>query len=311
MIKILITSRDFGLIDKRPLKILEKKKFKIDIYKKSQEINENELIKKIRNIDVLIAGTEKISKKILNYSNKLKCISRVGIGLDCIDLLAARKKNIKVFNTPDEPTEGVVEFIIAQMFSCSRMIFQHNLEIKKKKWKPKNNPSIKNLKIGLLGLGRVGSGVLEKLNLLGIKKIFVHDINKIRKSKKMKFSIVSKKKLYKECDILSIHVPLNKNTKNMISAKELKLMKKEAIIINTSRGGIINENDLIKTLKKKKFKAVALDVFKNEPYKGDLIKFERCILTPHIASSTNEGRVAMEIKAVRNSLNYLNKMNLL
>ena len=160
-------------------------------------------------------------------------------------------------------------------------------------------------------MGRVGSGVLEKLNLLGIKKIFVHDINKIRKSKKMKFSIVSKKKLYKECDILSIHVPLNKNTKNMISAKELKLMKKEAIIINTSRGGIINENDLIKTLKKKKFKAVALDVFKNEPYKGDLIKFERCILSPHIASSTIEGRVAMEIKAVRNSLNYLNKMNLL
>ena len=137
MIKILITSRDFGLIDKRPLKILEKKKFKIDIYKKSQEINEKELIKKIRNIDVLIAGTEKISKKILNYSNKLKCISRVGIGLDCIDLLAARKKNIKVFNTPDEPTEGVVEFIIAQMYSCSRMIFQHNLEIKNKKMETK------------------------------------------------------------------------------------------------------------------------------------------------------------------------------
>ena len=180
------------------------------------------------------------------------------------------------------------------------------MSIKKGKWLKLIGLRIPFIKIGILGLGRVGFSLANALVKLGVKQIYYNDLKKKITNKKIIYK--SKDYIFKNCDLVSINLPETKNTKNFIDKKIFNKMKKNSFLINTSRGEIINENDLYNFLKKGFFAGVALDVFNKEPYYGKLKEFERCILTPHVASHTIDCRNKMEIEATENLIDFFKKI---
>jgi len=176
------------------------------------------------------------------------------------------------------------------------------IDLKKKKWKPIISKSLTDMTVGILGYGKIGKLLSKKLISLGVKKILVNDIKKFR-NKRIVFC--NKNYLLKNSELLSINLELNKKTENFISFKQVKMMRKGIFIINSSRGKILNEKSLVYGLKKKIIRGVFLDVFSNEPYKGDLLKIKNIFFTPHISSFTFSARQKMENEAIKNLINNL------
>ncbi len=161
------------------------------------------------------------------------------------------------------------------------------------------------LKIGIIGLGRIGSGLADKLLKIGCKKIFYNDLKKKKTNTNIFFK--SKAYIFRNCDLLCLTLPETIKSRNLLNKKIFKKMKKNSFIINTSRGELINEKDLLDFLNKGYFSGIALDVFNNEPYRGKLIEFNRCILTPHIGSHTIDCRNKMELEATKDVINFFKK----
>lgn len=308
--KIFISTQPFGQINSKPIDILNKQNLKFIINPFNRKCTEKELRKYLKDTEILIAGTDRISKSTLDLSPNLKLIARVGVGLDGIDLNYAKKKGIKISYTPLAPVSAVSELTIANMLSLIRNIHIANFEMHKKKWQRYFGYDIKNISIGIIGVGKIGTLVIKKLLALGAKNIMINDIKKdieIDKKYKKKVLRTSKQEIYKKCKLISLHLPLYKKTFNMISHSQLKKMSKDTMLINTSRGGIINEEDLFYALKNNIISSAALDVFENEPYKGKFSNLDNCLLTSHMGSMTHTCRSNMEIEATKEVIRFINK----
>lgn len=303
--KIYISTYPFCETSLRPLILLNKNKIKYVINKKKRKHTEKEIFKIISEYDGLIADTEPLTKAVLQNTDKLKIISRVGIGLNSVDLHAAKNKKIAVAYTPDAPTMAVVDLTIALIFCCLRNIIKHHENMKKNIWIRYSGQRLKYKKIGIIGLGRIGLKVSKMLLKMGAEKIFYNDLIKKKINKKIIYK--SKKFIYKNCDIITFHLPLTNLTYNLFSEKDFKILKKNCIIINTARGEIINEKDLFLFLRKNQEAIAAIDVFNKEPYKGELTKLKNCILTPHIGSMSIDCREKMELEATQNIINFFKK----
>lgn len=299
LFKILITTVPFGDVDPTPLKLLnEISNLKYVINPIGRKLKEQELVELVPDYDIIIAGTEPITRRVLENGKKLKLISRVGIGLDSVDLQAAKELGIKVSYTPDAPAPAVAELTMAQMLNMLRRVPFVDRKIRSGIWQRIHGERISNATVGIIGTGRVGSRVLRHLQGFGPKRILVNDLNPDQNLYKMYHAkFADKEVIYKEADVITLHVPLTQLTYNMITKEQIDLMKKNVCLINTSRGGIINERDLYETLLNKRISAAAIDVFENEPYSGNLIELDNCFLTCHMGSMTNDCRAAMEIQA--------------
>ncbi|MDC0599156.1 phosphoglycerate dehydrogenase [Candidatus Pseudothioglobus singularis] len=304
--KILITTVPFGKNDRTPLDILESNNIYYLINPLDKKLTEDELISLVSDFDIIIAGTENISKKVIDKAKNLKMISRVGIGLDSVDLLAAKKNDIVVSYTPDAPAPAVTDLTMGLMYSLLRNIHKANIQLHQNKWQRYFGNRLINCCIGIIGAGRVGSNVIRNLKALGCNKIYYYD-KKVRLKVEDGEHVVfkSKEEIYNISDIISFHLPLDEETKNMITIKEMNLMKKNALLINTSRGGIINEDDLNTALKDKLIMGAAIDVFEQEPYSGKLMEHDNCILTAHMGSMSFDCRARMEIEAVEEVIRFI------
>ncbi|MDC0065526.1 lactate dehydrogenase [Verrucomicrobia bacterium] len=299
MKKALITTVPFAKRNRLSLKLIEDAGIEYIINPHNRKPNEKQLIELVDRCDYIIAGTEKISNRVMQKAANLKLISRVGVGLDGVDLIAAKKNNINVSYTPDAPTPAVVELTIGLMFSLLRSIHVANLQLHRDEWERIFGKRIFDVKIGIIGVGRIGTGVLRTLGAIGVKTIYVNDLKpKENFNEALNLIWENKEQIYKEADIISLHLPLTNLTKNMIQRGELLSMKKKAMIINTSRGGIVNEDDLYDVMKEGHLSGVALDVYEEEPYAGKLKEIDRCLLTAHMGSMTTDCRSRMEIEAV-------------
>ena len=304
-LKVLVTATPFCENSLFPKKILKDNEIDYNLNPKKRKLTEVEIFNLIKPYDGIIADLEPLNKKVLSNAKNLKIISRVGIGVDNIDLKYAKTREIVVANTPDAPTEAVIELNLSLIFALIRNLSIHNNDIRNLKWERKYGLSIKFLKIGILGLGRIGLGLSEKLFQIGASEIYYNDLFKKKTKKKLIYK--SKDYIFRNCDVLCLTLPETNKTTGLLNKKVFKKMKKDSFLINTSRGDLINEKDLIHFLKKGYFSGVGLDVFHNEPYKGELIKFKRCILTPHIGSHTIDTRNRMEIEATKNLVNFFKK----
>lgn len=306
--KVLITTVPFGEINRTPLDLLEKNKIEYLINPLNKKLTSNELAEIVTDFDVIIAGTEQITKEVMDKATNLKMISRVGIGLDSVDLLEAEKRNINLSYTPDAPAPAVAELTIGMMLVLLRSMHVSNSQMHSGAWHRFFGKRLSEVTIGVIGLGRIGLGVLRHLKSFGSPRILVNDVYTNQKkyiSQEFNIEWVEKEKIYQEADIVSLHLPLTSLTKNLIQKKQLLSMKKDAIIINTSRGGIINENDLYNVMHSGHLSGAAVDVFENEPYNGPLKKIERCLLTSHMGSMSVDCRVKMEIEATEEVIRYL------
>lgn len=307
MARILITTVPFGNKNDLPIRQLEANGIQYVINPLGRKLKEDELTELVGDVEVLIAGTEPITEKVMANAPRLKLISRVGIGLDSVDLMAAERRGIKVSYTPDAPAPAVAELTIGLMFSLMRSIHVANAQMHRGEWHRYFGRRIGDLTVGIVGAGRIGARVLRHLAVLGAGRLLVNDINPaackgdgIAAAEPAELDVI-----YREADIVSLHVPLTAHTKNMVRREDLLRMKPDAMIVNTARGGIINEDDLADVLGAGHLSGAAVDVFCEEPYQGRLASIERCLLTSHMGSMSIDCRTRMEIEATQEAIRYL------
>lgn len=306
MAKVLITTVPYADKNKFPLELLEGAGIEYLINPLGRRLTEDELANMVADFDVIIAGTEPITDKVMSHASKLKFISRVGIGLDNVDLIAAKKRDIYVSYTPDAPAPAVAELTIGLMLSLLRHVHVSNAQMRRGEWQRHFGRRIPEVTIGIIGTGRIGGRVLRRLAAFGSPRVLVNDLHPDpHVADKLKLEWVDKQTIYREADVISLHIPLTEHSKNMIRYEHLKSMKKDAIVINTSRGGIINEHDLACVLNEGHLLGAAIDVFEQEPYAGELSQIERCLLTSHMGSMSVDCRTKMEIQATEEVVRFL------
>ena len=306
MAKVLITTVPFGKNNRFPLDLLENAGIEYLVNPHNKKLTENQLSELIGDFEVLIAGTEPITDKVMSQAPKLKLISRVGIGLDSVDLNAAKKRGIKISYTPDAPAPAVAELTLSMILTLLRSVHVSNLQMHHGNWERIFGRRLTDVTVGIIGVGRIGTHLLRCMSGFGKINILANDImpnNKLNRDFNLEW--VTKDQIYKESDIISLHLPLTSLTRNMICREQLLQMKKGAFVINTSRGGIINEDDLHKAMEEGHLGGAAIDVFENEPYTGKLIEIDRCLLTAHMGSMSIDCRSQMEIEATEEAVRFL------
>jgi D-3-phosphoglycerate dehydrogenase len=284
-------------------------------------IKNEDLKKIIGQYDAIItrSGTS-ITAGLIENPGKLKIIGRAGVGVDNIDIEAASKKGIIVLNAPTGNTLAATELTMGIMLAAARKIPLANDSLKKGKWDRKQFLGIElyNKTLGIIGLGRIGSNVAIRAKSFGMK-IIAYDPY-IKKSKADSLGVIlydSLNDLLKEVDIITFHTPLTGKTRNMITAKEIALMKENVIFVNCARGGIVNEDDLYDSLQSGKTFAAGVDVFEQEPPESNkLLSLNNVFATPHIGANTMEGQEAVAMIIAEQVLNalhdrpYLNAVNI-
>jgi D-3-phosphoglycerate dehydrogenase len=304
---VFISTVPFGEIDSYPVDILKKESnCEFVINPLGRKLNEDELTEIIKDYDILIAGTEPITSGVMNNAPNLKLISRVGIGLDNVDLLRAKELGINVSYTPDAPAPAVAELTIGHILSACRRMPLVDRKLRDGIWQRIMGQRLSNQVVGIIGTGRVGSRVLKHLQGFLPKRILVNDIRPDHNLYDLYHAeLVSKEIIYRECDIITLHVPLTPQTSPLITKKELELMKPNVFLINTARGGVVDEKNLFNALKSRKIGAAAIDVFDTEPYGGELLTLDNCYLTCHMGSCTVDCRLEMEKLAAEEAVRFI------
>ena len=306
MPKALITTVPFADKNRLPLELLEAAGIDYLINPLGRKLKEEELAEMVADFDVIIAGTEPITDLVMSRASRLKLISRVGIGLDSVDLLSAERRGIRVSYTPDAPAPAVAELTLGLMLTLLRSVHVANLQMHNGNWQRHFGRRISEVTIGIIGVGRIGGRVLRRIAGLGTPIVLVNDIRPDKDVvPELKLEWVGKDEIFRQADLISLHVPLTVHTKNMIRREHLLQMKPDALLINTSRGGIINEQDLAEVMRAGHLGGAAIDAFVHEPYAGDLASIERCLLTSHMGSMSVDCRTRMEIEATEEAVRFL------
>ena len=302
---ILVSLSTFAAIDKRPLSMLEESGCRFRIHASGKRITREELIQEGPDAAVIVAGVESYDAATLARLPALRCISRCGVGVDAIDLAAARERGIVVTNTPTIPTEAVAELALSMFLSLSRNLRPQANLMGARRWERLNAHLLAGRTVGLLGLGRIGRRVAELCRAFNTKVVAHDPQGDPVVAEALGVALVGKKELLDQADIVSLHASSGGAEEVLIGAPELKLMKPEAVLVNLARGGMVDEAALVEALRTGELAGAGLDVFGEEPYRGPLCDFDQVILTPHSATSTLETRAAMEAQCVENALAFL------
>lgn len=300
-IKVLITPRTFETRGKAYLKRLEKEGYEIILNPYGRVLKEEELIKLIRDIDGIIVGIDPLTEKVLENASKLKVISKYGVGVDNIDIETAKKLGIIVTNTPSANSNAVAELTIGLIFSVLREISLSDKKSREGLWERFIGYELYGKTLGIIGTGNIGKRVVKLLKGFDLKIVCYDILPDYSWAEKEGVSYVSLDELLKDSDIITLHIPLTKDSYHLISEKEINMMKNSAIIINTSRGGIIDEEALYKALREKRIFGAGLDVFEEEPPKNSpLFDLENVVITSHIGAHTTEAIEKMAEISVEN-----------
>jgi D-3-phosphoglycerate dehydrogenase / 2-oxoglutarate reductase len=294
--KILIGPSSFASLDYAPMEKLLGAGCEVIDNPYKRKLTEEELLELLSgDINGLIAGLEPLNKRVLTNS-KLKIISRCGSGMSNVDQDAARELGIKVYYTPYGPTSAVAELTLGVLLSLLRFISQMNIDLHQGKWNKKIGVQLEGKTVVVVGFGRIGQRFAELLEPFNVNIIIVDP--HVGKDF-LKFTSLSIKEALPKADIVSLHCSYEEE---IIGEEELSIMKQGVLLLNASRGGVVNETDLRKYLDSGKVAGAWLDAFEHEPYYGPLKEYPQVILTPHVGSYTMECRKRMETEAVENLL---------
>ena len=301
-----------GVIEKihdKGLELLDKnKKFQYEII---EDISKENLIKELPKFDGVTLRVAKLGNEILSKCKKLKVISRHGVGYDNVDVKYLKSNNIKLLITATANAVSVAEHVMYMILTLSKGITQYDQMVRSGQFRNAANKlltfELLNKEILIMGFGRIGKILIKRC--LGFDmKVNVYDpfVEKKYVEEQGGNKIEDLDLFLKTADYLSIHMPLNDKTRNLINLNKLKTMKKNVIIINTARGGIINEKDLDEAVKNNIIFGAGLDVFVNEPIENDspLLKNKKILLSPHSATFTQECTIRMGIQTVQNLIDF-------
>lgn len=302
--KIFVTRK----IPEEGLELL-RKEHKVFVNPLNRNLKKEEIIKGLRGKDGLLCLlSDKIDAEVINSEPRLKMIANYAVGIDNIDIEAATKRGIPVSNTPDVLTDATAEMAWALLFAVARRIVEGDRFTragKFKGWDPllMLGQDISGKTLGVVGAGRIGTAFALKSKGFNMKILYFNRSRNEIIEKELGAKKVEIDELLEKSDFVSLHVPLNKSTYHLISEDKLRLMKRNAILINTSRGPVVDEKALIKALKEKWIFGAGLDVYENEPeIPKELKELDNVVLQPHSASATLSSRVGMAILAAKNML---------
>ena len=286
---------------------LDKHQHRYTLNSFGKKLSGKELLTNAKNSYSIIAGTEIYDEHVLMALPNLKVISRLGVGMDNIDLEFAKKRGIKVFRTKTTPAPAVAELVLGLMIDIARKVTKQHGKLTDGIWKKEMGVLLQGKTLGIIGLGTIGKALVKLVKGFNFN-ILAYDLYQDESfQSKNNITYCDLDTLLKESDIVSIHLNLSDQTKNMMNKQRLGQMKPDSILINASRGEIIDEDALYDILKGKKIIGAGLDVFREEPYRGPLTELYNVVLTPHIGSYAKELRIQMEIEAVENLIRGLNE----
>jgi D-3-phosphoglycerate dehydrogenase len=291
--KILLTEPLIEEVDKEGLEILAN----LGNVEVAPDTREQTLQQVIREADILVTRLAKVSANVIESASKLKIIGRTGVGVDNIDVEAATRRCIYVLNVPALNADSVAEHTFGLILSLSRCILRFDSEVRRGNWRSKNqltsiNNELHGKTLGIVGLGAIGQKVAKLGNAFGMKNLAYDPYVSTHIFEKVHAESVEMNRLLSESDIITIHTASTKETYHMISSDAFQLMKKTALLINCSRGGVVDEKALRKALEERRIAGAGLDVLESEPPPSEspLFKLDNVIITPHVAGLTKEAR---------------------
>lgn len=304
--RVLVTTVPFGRASSRPIDRLREANITYTLNPLNRKLTEEQLAGLVGHYDVLIAGTEPITARVMDAAPRLRLISRVGIGLDSVDLIAARERGIQVSYTPDAPAPAVAELTLGLMLALLRHVPAADRSVRAGAWHRLMGRRLDGLTVGIVGVGRVGTRVIRMLRAaFPSTRILAHDI-----SPDTAFGTAhgvewtTFENLLARSDIVSLHLPLTALSLGLIDVHALGRMKRGALLLNTARGPIVREADLIEALRDGRLGGAAIDVFSEEPYTGPLSGIDSAILTCHMGSMSEDCRATMELEATEEAIRF-------
>lgn len=283
------------------------KKYEVKVYKESNPISRQCFIKEVKHCNGIISLlTDKIDKELIDLMPNCKVIANYAVGYNNIDVNYAKSKGIIVTNTPDVLTDSTADLAIALTLACARRFVEGEEMMRKKKfkgWHPTLllGVELKNKVFGILGAGRIGEAAAVRAHAFGCRILYYSNNKNLSLEKRTNAKKVQLDTLLKQSDFISIHLPLNGKSNQLLNKDKLELIKPSAIFINTARGEIVDENYLINMLKAKRIFAAGFDVYENEPnIDTRLLKLKNVVLLPHLGSATVDARNAMSLLAAKN-----------
>uniref|UniRef100_A0A1W7RAF2 Glyoxylate reductase/hydroxypyruvate reductase n=1 Tax=Hadrurus spadix TaxID=141984 RepID=A0A1W7RAF2_9SCOR len=310
--KVFVTRPD---VPKEGIELL-KEKCDVEIYDKLSPITHDALINGVKGKDALYCLlTDKVDKEVIDIAGpQLKIIATMSVGYDHIDIEECKKKSIAVTNTPDVSTDSVAEFTVTLLLAAGRRLMDAASSIKNGEWIYSWSPvwlcgmGLLGATVGIIGMGRIGQAVMKRLLPFGVSKVLYYDVfHPIKPAEDMGAQYASVDDLLKQSDFVVAMCNLSDETREMFNAKVFGMMKPHAVFINTSRGGVVQQDDLYDALKNGKIRAAAIDVTVPEPLPKDhkLLTLPNLIVTPHVASAELTARIKMSKMAAENIINVL------
>jgi D-3-phosphoglycerate dehydrogenase len=292
MMKVLIGPSTFGAADTTPIDMLKAANVEIVPNPVGRKLTQKELEQLLPGVEGIIAGLEPLNRDVLQRSN-LKVISRCGAGLSNVDMDAARELGVKVFSTPDAPTNAVAELTVGAMITVLRDVPRMHADLQVGRWSKRIGAQIEGKTIAIVGFGRIGKRVAELLRPFGPRILAVDPF--AGESTPLDDALP-------QADIITFHAS---GESEILGAREFAMLKRGVFIFNAARGGLVNESLLADALKSGHVAGGWIDTFMTEPYEGPLTQYPQLLLTPHVGSGSAECRVRMESEAVENLLRGL------
>lgn len=300
---IYVTLSTFAVFSDEPLDLLKKSGYQFEINDSGKRMTPDEILAKAPDAKVLVAGVEPYERSTLCELASLLAISRCGVGIDSIDKDAAKELDVAILNTPDEPTQAVAELTLTMILALLKRLPKVDKDTHDRLWQRTTGSLLSGKKVGIVGFGRIGRKVGSLLSAFGVE-ILVFDpyCNAFEDDVHWCSSLDD---LFGQSDIVTLHASSSDGF--LIGEKEVDSMRDGAWLVNLARGNMIDEAALLSALEQNKLSGAALDVYSEEPYKAELCDCDKIIMTPHQSTLTYETRTAMEVKAVRNAIEFLDK----
>lgn len=300
MAKVLIAPATLAKLEGPYLDVLRQAGLEI-VYPKSQaQLTEAELLDELKGMSAALAGSEPYTRKVIEASPQLRVIARAGVGYDAVDVPAATERAIAVTITPGANQDSVAEHTFALILGIARRIVDQHNSMRAGGWPRQAGQPLRGRTLGIAGLGRIGKAVAIRAAAFGMRLIGYEPFPDPKFNEQYKITLMPFEKLLAEADFVTLHVPLSAESKHLINRRTLGLMKPTAFLINTARGGLVSEADLLEVLRAKKIAGAALDVFEEEPPpKTPLFDLDNVLLTAHTAGVDLQSRDDMAVQAAR------------
>ncbi len=304
--KILVTARSFRKTPGRHKELLEQSGHQVVESPLDRPLKEAEMVGLVSDVDGAILGLDEVTAKVIAAGKRLKVISRYGAGVDNVNLEAATAAGVAVTNTPGANSIAVAELTLGLMLSLARRIPQHNASTRAGSWSRVTGIELAGKTLGIVGLGQISREVIRRASAFGMRIVVQTGYPDEKLADQYGVEYLPLERLLREADFVSLHCAVTPERADLIGGEELKAMKPTSYLINTARGGLVDEEALYRALQEGWIAGAAMDAFKEEPATASpLVGLDNFIATPHIGATTHESVLRMGIRAVENALQVL------